>query len=284
MPLWSFQTVTERQIVLDSIQLLLGFETTTFDQKKVLDGIQAKSFQIRRPIQVIHLSPKALQTMLEKFLDLSDISQKTQYLLNGLTAEPKLGTVIESLVFKTKEILARFTSQLSDLQLVCLFQSGQISKSQMVLENSAKLGYLIDQPLTLMHLYELIEADLFIKVQTVYDVLSSGIMDFLVAQKENQSPAQFKILQMQMFQDDSAIRENSNAQANENDKGISFTGELKELKASLDIEKIKPADRVAFLLNYLYLQLKNNQLAFTSFPESISLIREIFIASLNPYV
>ena len=58
---------------------------------------------------------------------------------------------------------------------------------------------------------------------------------------------------MQMFQDDSAIRENSNEQANENDKGISFTGELKELKASLDIEKIKPADRVAFLLNYLYL-------------------------------
>ena len=58
---------------------------------------------------------------------------------------------------------------------------------------------------------------------------------------------------MQMFQDDSAIRENSNEQANENGKGISFTGELKELKASLDIEKIKPADRVAFLLNYLYL-------------------------------
>ena len=51
----------------------------------------------------------------------------------------------------------------------------------MRLENSAKLGHLIDQPLTLMHLYELIEADLFIKVQTVFDVLSDGIMDFLVA-------------------------------------------------------------------------------------------------------
>ena len=61
-----------------------------------------------------------------------------------------------------------------------------------------------------------------------------------------------------MFQDDSAIRENSNEQANEKDKDISFTGELKELKASLDVEKIKPADRVAFLLNYLYLQLRNN--------------------------
>ena len=56
------------------------------------------------------------------------------------------------------------------------------------------------------------------------------------------------------------------------------------MKASLDIEKIKPADRVAFLLNYLYLALRNNQLVFTCFPETISLIREIFIASLNPYV
>ena len=41
---------------------------------------------------------------------------------------------------------------------------------------------------------------------------------------------------------------------------------------------------MAFLLNYLYLALKNNQLVFTCFPETISLIREIFIAALNPYV
>ena len=48
-------------------------------------------------------------------LALSETLQKTNYLLNGLTAEPQLGTVIESLVFKTKEILGRFTLQLSDL-------------------------------------------------------------------------------------------------------------------------------------------------------------------------
>ena len=154
----------------------------------------------------------------------------------------------------------------------------------MKLENSKKLVYLIDQPLTLMHLYELVETDLFIKVQTVYDVLSSGIMDFLVAQKDNQTPAQFKILQMQMFQDDLAVKGQTNNKADQNSQGIDFTGEIKELKASLDIEKIKPADRVAFLLNYLYLALRNNQLVFTCFPETISLIREIFIASLNPYV
>ena len=87
-----------------------------------------------------------------------------------------------------------------------------------------------------------------------------------------------------MFQDDLAIKEQSSENAKADDKGISFTGEIKELRASLDIEKIKPADRVAFLLNYLYLTLKNNQLVFSCFPESISLIREMFIATLNPYV
>ena len=30
--------------------------------------------------------------------------------------------------------------------------------------------------------------------------------------------------------------------------------------------------------------LRNNQLVFTSFPEQISLLREIFVAALDPYV
>ena len=78
---------------------------------------------------MLHLSPSALQTILEKILGLSVTSQKAHYFLNGLTSEPKLGTVVESLVFKTKQILDRFTAELSDLQLICLFQSGQINQS-----------------------------------------------------------------------------------------------------------------------------------------------------------
>ena len=44
--------------------------------------------------------------------------------------------------------------------------------------------------------------------------------------------------------------------AKENEKLKNFSQQ--ELKASLDTEKIKPADRVTFLLNYLYLQLRNS--------------------------
>ena len=40
--------------------------------------------------------------MLEKILELCATAQKAHYFLNGLTSEPKLGTVVEALVFKTK--------------------------------------------------------------------------------------------------------------------------------------------------------------------------------------
>ena len=72
---------------------------------------------------------------------------------------------------------------------------------------------------------------------------------------------------MRMFQDEEALKAQPGKKAGQEDQGISFTGEIKELKANLDIEKIKPADRVTFLLNYLFLVLRNNQLVFTSCPE-----------------
>ena len=137
--------------------------------------------------------------MLDKILELCATAQKTHYFLNGLTSEPKLGTVVESLVFKTKQILDRFTAELSDLQLICLFQSGQINQSQLKLQSGSKLVDQIHLPLTLMRFYELVEGELFVKVQTVYDVISNGVMDFLVAQKDQQAHTSLKFLQMRMF-------------------------------------------------------------------------------------
>ena len=106
---------------------------------------------------------------------------------------------MESLVFKTKQILDRFTAELSDLQLICLFQSGQINQSQLKLQSGSKLVDQIHLPLTLMRFYELVEGELFVKVQTVYDVISNGVMDFLVAQKDQQAHTSLKFLQMRMF-------------------------------------------------------------------------------------
>ena len=54
-------------------------------------------------------------------MGLANIMQGLDYFINGLKNEQGLGTVIEALVFKTSQIMGRITSQLSDLQLICLY-------------------------------------------------------------------------------------------------------------------------------------------------------------------
>ena len=68
------------------------------------------------------------------------------------------------------------------------------------------------------------------------------------------------------------------------DPETDFTGQVKEESAILDLEKIKPADRVTFLLNYIYLVLTNNLFAWSSCADQISFLREIFFAVLDPYI
>ena len=62
---------------------------------------QAKTFKIRKPAQVLHLSPNALNTLLEKFIEMSAVFHGLEYFLNGLKDGKSLGTVIEALVYKT---------------------------------------------------------------------------------------------------------------------------------------------------------------------------------------
>ena len=62
--------------------------------------------------------------MLDRFLEMTRVIQSVDYYVNGLKNEKKLGTVIEALVFKTTQVMERFTAEMSDLQLICLFQAG----------------------------------------------------------------------------------------------------------------------------------------------------------------
>lgn len=83
--------------------------------------------------------------------------------MNGLKSE-KLGTVIEALVFKTTQILARFTAQISDLQLISLYQAGQISKPQLKLSANSEFKDAVDQPLTLLRVHDLVESRLMLRI------------------------------------------------------------------------------------------------------------------------
>lgn len=52
----------------------------------------------------------------------------------------------------------------------------------------------------------------------------------------------------------------------------------------MDTEKIKQADRATFLLNYLFVVLRNNQFGQSSCPLEVSLFREVFLSCLDPYI
>ena len=132
----------------------------------------------------MHLSPNTLGSILEKFIGLSTQLQRIEYHLNGLKST-KLGTVIEALVFKTEQITARFTAQISDLQLISLYQAGQISKLQLQLSADSQFKDMVDQHLTLLRTHDLIESRLLMRIQPLDALLKNGIMDFLVAAKDS---------------------------------------------------------------------------------------------------
>lgn len=50
----------------------------------------------------------------------------------------------------------------------------------------------------------------------------------------------------------------------------------------LQLDKIKPADRVTFLMNYLYITIRNSQL-LVSIGE-LTLLKDLFLACLESYV
>ena len=88
---------------------------------------------------------------------------------------------------------------MSDLQLICLFQAGQISRSQLELSENSQLADVTELPLTLLRIYDLIESRIFEKVKTLHVLLANGIMDFLVAQNDKKSSDEKRNIEMQLF-------------------------------------------------------------------------------------
>ena len=153
-------------MVVDCILLLMGHESPTFKRIVNKQALEAKTFIIRRPICVSHLSPSILKEILQSFLVLSQSIQSTNYFINGLKKELKIGTVLEALLFKCGQILDRFTSELSDLQIIAIYQAGQVSKQQLDLQNPKKFEPLLNnqRPLTLLCLEDIVRSDLLVKV------------------------------------------------------------------------------------------------------------------------
>jgi hypothetical protein len=124
--------------------------------------------------------------------------------------------------------------------------------------------------MTLMRLHDCFENHIFKRVSLLHDIVKNGIMDFLVS-----PDVEGRLLFGPEFYNQIGqphLEETKNAE------------DYTEMVAPLDTDKIKPADRVSFLLNYLYLCLRNSQLLESAHSSELTTLRELFVNSLDSYV
>lgn len=114
---------------------------------------------------------------------------------------------------------------------------------------------LAELPVTLMRLLEVFHGHIFKRVSLLHDIVRNGIMDFLVG---GDAETGKKLFDADFY--------NQVGQPNFNEEKKEAVEDFTEQAATLDTDKIKPADRVSFLLNYLYLSLRNSQLLEESAP------------------
>ncbi|CDW85435.1 gamma-tubulin complex component 5 [Stylonychia lemnae] len=261
----NYNAVTERQLVMDVVLMLQQLESPTFMKTKKKQDSRC-TFQIRNTFQLIHVTPKMMESFLAEFIEMGNIINETQWYLKGLTKQlDKLGMVIESYVYIVERILQRFFSEVSDIQKIVLYQAGQISTSQLTF-NSKELSMISNiinpkDPLTLMRLKELLKDNVFKKVKLIHQVMRIGIMDFYIIEED------YNYMDYQ---------ENSDS---DNDNSHIALMEETEI---IQIDKIKPADRVTYLLNSLFIFIKNNQLLQNQ--AELNVLKEIFITCIEQYI
>lgn len=97
-----------------------------------------------------------------------------------------MSNVINSLIFVFSQVLERFNSEINDLTQILLMQSGQISKSQLVLSPGSDsrvtlvLPNFLEEPLTLLRLEQvLVQLGLFTKIRALSNIMQKGILDFV---------------------------------------------------------------------------------------------------------
>jgi len=130
---------------------------------------------------------------------------------------------------------------------------------------------------------------IFSKVKLLYEVIKNGIMDYLVSGDDSENmffghADQIQVNSFTMNNLNNFFSSPSKQNEQDGEKEPVEESDWEEKAAQLDWDKIKPADRVTFLLNYLYLVLRNNQLLASSLPRDLGLLREIFVACVDPYV
>ena len=131
-----------------------------------------------------------------------------------------IGTVFEALIYQLDEIIMQFDKGISALTSEALVQAGQIPRQR------------DDGPLTLMSLYDTLQRDIFKPIALAHEILANGVIDFLVAEDDQHQKLQ--------------LVDDMLESVDQKDKSVIL------------LDKVKPADRVTFMLNSMFLALRNN--------------------------
>ena len=118
---WIYEEKEERLILEDIFQMMLSQENETFGLKKD-DKFEYSIFYIKNKYQLSHLTPLALENVLEEYVRMANSLQEINYLINDLQNIFK-GNIFEGFLNSISKIKNHFYEDVCNLQLIFLYHS-----------------------------------------------------------------------------------------------------------------------------------------------------------------
>jgi hypothetical protein len=115
---WFFKSKTERALIQETLLMLNGIESETYGRD------QTGKFEPKIPIQVDHISPQTLASVMNTFITLTNIALEVGEHLRVLS-ENFNTNVVESFIECVKEFVFEYKGYLEDVQCIFLKQAAQ---------------------------------------------------------------------------------------------------------------------------------------------------------------
>lgn len=118
---WIYETKDERVIIEEIFHMLFSQESQLFTIKND-PKFEFQIFELKAKCEVSHLSPLALENILEEFIGMANSLQEIEYLINDMRSHLK-GKIFEGFVNKVEELRNDFLENVGNLQLIFFFHS-----------------------------------------------------------------------------------------------------------------------------------------------------------------
>lgn len=150
---WMFEKKTERAIIQDILLMLNGVESEMFGVRQ-----DTGDFELKRPIQVTHVSIETLKKVIDDFVQLANVLVSLEQRLQWITE--KFDTaVIEAFTESVKDIILDYKSFLEDVQCIFLKQASQVVLKNLDIKHPELTSYLCSsKTITLSRLATLFES------------------------------------------------------------------------------------------------------------------------------